>query len=216
MAKFTADNIEQGFVEPKIINRNVVLMNEKGTVNFRFCRAKVKISSHSGAYINEYESQRGVMMVPNGAQILPYLLRNKEWCVVMIEQFRIAVSRQTIECPGGEVDLDDVQVVMAKELGEEAKIHVDPGRVKIVFRELIQPSIMNAWAYGGIIELDQAEVQDQAIGGEWYFGEYTAVVIKPLIEMLKWRDSGNHHLDLWSSRLLDEVAKEVGLLKKCY
>lgn len=216
MAKFTVDTVEQGFARPKVTDQNVVLMNGRETINFRFCRARVKIFSNSGNFIRKYMSQRGVITAPPGAQVLPYFWCDKEWHVVMIEQFRIAVHGQTTECPGGEADLDDIRMVMARELEEEAKINIDPIRIKIVFCELIQPSIMNALAYGGIVELDPAEVNNQEIGGEWNFGEFTAVATKPLIETLRWRDSGKHDLDLWGSRLIDEVAKKVGLLKKCY
>lgn len=216
MAKFIAD----GFLDDADLvfdtNRGVVLMNAKGNVNFRFRLARIKVYSDKGDLISEHVSKRGVITAPDGAQVLPYFRCGGKWHVVMIDQFRIAVSSQTIECPGGEVDLNDVQAVMAKELREEAKINVDPRRIKVVFCELIQPSTMNAWAYGGIVKLEPAEVQNQAIGGEWQFGEFTAVAAKPLIEMLRLRDSGKHNLDLWGSRLLDEVAKEVGLLKKCY
>lgn len=216
MAEFRPVSIEYGFLKPKIADDSTVLMNKTGTVSFRFARSEVEIRSDNGALISSYKSQRGVVFAPDGAQVLPYFKRDSLWHVVMVEQFRIAVPVQTLECPGGEVDFTDIQSSMAKELKEETGIEVDSARIKIVLHELIQPSTMNAWAYGGIVELDQNEVPDKVIGGEWQFGEYTALVAKPLLQVLKIRDSGNHHLDLWASRLLDEVAKEVGLLKRCY
>lgn len=216
MAQFSPINIEYGFVRPEIIEGNVVLMNKTGTVNFCFARSEVEIHSDDGSLISSYKSQRGVVYAPDGAQVLPYFRYDSIWHVVMVEQFRIAVPIQTLECPGGEVDFADIQSSMAKELREETQIEIKPARIKVVFRELIQPSTMNAWAYGSIVELNQKEIPDKVIGGEWQFGEYTALVVKPLVELLKLRDSGNHNLDLWASRLLDEVAKEVGLLRKCY
>lgn len=194
-----------------------VKMNDSGTVSFFFGEAEVDVSS-GGELLRKYTSRRGVILASDGAQVLPYFKNSKgEWQVVMVEQFRIALEDQTLEAPGGEVSPgSDAKILMSEELAEEANINVNPFDIEIVFCEYIQPSMMNAKAWGGIVEIKESDLPKELLGGEWDLGEYTFLVIKPLVELLKSRDESNVVLDLWNSRLIDELAKKLGLLEKHY
>ena len=52
--------------------------------------------------------------------------------------------------------------------------------------------------------------------GEWFDGEYSIREIHLLKNLLGFRDSGEICFDLWTSRMLDELAKEVGLFSRTY
>lgn len=215
MAKFLSSRLEEGFQSVEVKD-NVVVMNKSGRLNFRYCRAKVDIISDKGEKIKSYTAQRGVVRGNDGAEILAYFKKDGVWYVLLVEQYRIALDRQTLEAPGGEVHEADPLAAAVKELAEEIHLNIDKSRVKVVLKEWFLPSLIEARAHGGIVELEAAEVPGVLLAGEWQYREYTILAVRPLVEMLKLRDSQNHDLDLWLSRLLDEVAKAVGLLKKCY
>lgn len=194
----------------------IVEMNPHGTKLLSVSSATVQIFSR-GTLINEHVTTRDSISAADGAEVMPYFLSHDRWHVIMVEQFRIAVPGQTLEAAGGEVDGADILASMARELEEEARIRIEPERIKVVFSELAHPSILNARMYGGIVELQEHEVPEElTVGGEHQFGEYTVLVVLPLIELLRQRDSRSHNLDVLASRLLDEVAKDVGLLVKNY
>lgn len=216
MAVFRATKREFGFQSFQT-EGNIVLMNRTGTVRAGLARARVQISI--GTTVREYTSQRSVVEAPDGAQVLPYFKTDSGWNVVMVESFRIALPGQTLEAAGGEIDENekDPRFAMARELKEETGIEVRPDNIRIVLEEWIQPSTMTARAFGGIVEIRESQIPSNLVHGEWDTGEYTVVVIKPLLELLRFRDSmPEARFDLWASRLLDEVAKKVGFLIKNY
>lgn len=207
--------------EITLLNRKAVPLNHNGTTVFCFAEAEVEISLPGEESIR-HVSRRGVILTPNGAQVLPYFWNGKEWKVVMVEQFRIAVPGKTLEGPGGQVDWPDVPRCMAEEIKEETGIVVDPSRIEIVFCEYMWSSMTSARAWGGIVEISKADIPEKVLWGEFMRGEYMAVVVWPLAEILRLRDqkltsaSYGDGLDLWTSRLLDEVAKKTGLLVRNY
>lgn len=216
MAVFHSAKREFG-IQPFQTEGNIVLMNRTGTVRAGLARAQVQLSI--GTTVRKYTSQRSVIEGPDGAQILPYFKTDSGWKVVMVELFRIALPGQTLEAAGGEIDENekDPRLTMARELKEETGIEVHHDDIRIVLEELTQPSIMAATAFGGIVEILESQIPSNLVHGEWDTGEYTVVVIKPLLELLRFRDSmPEARFDLWASRLLDEVAKKVGVLVKNY
>lgn len=215
MAEFKVIGERQLGTKEFRIENNTLWMNGKGTVRFSFARADVEIIAGNGS--RQYQSFRGVIETPDGAVVLPYFKTKDGWQIAMVEQFRISIPAKTTEAVGGEVDFADPQSSMSKELEEEIHISLAPKRIKVVFREYGQPSMFAACMWGGIVEINENEIPRELIlGGEWQFGEYTVLVIKSLSKMLKARDAGQIVCDLYTSRLLDEVAKKVGLLEKKY
>ena len=191
------------------VKNNKVKLNNKGTTFFSFNRAAVEIMTDQGQS-RTYVSQRGVIEAPDAALVLPYFQDKGEWYVVLIEQFRLALSGQTLEAPGGELDTADVARGMVRELQEETGISVAPKRIKVVYSELAAPSLMSAKMWGGIVKLEKSEVPEALLAGEWACNEYSALATRPLVAFLKSRDAMTIIIDLWLSRLLDEVAKKVG------
>ncbi|MFA5935753.1 MAG: hypothetical protein WC787_02795 [Patescibacteria group bacterium] len=187
-------------------------MNGKGTVRFSMVSTEVTIKTEKGE--RTYKSARGVIEAPHGAKVLPYFKRDDAWYVVMVEQFRIALPGKTVEPAGGEVDEANPRLSMARELEEEAHVTVSPEDVEFVFSAYIQPSMMRAKAFGGIVEIKESQLPTELIGGEHQFGEYTVVSIQPLLPLLRSRDDGSWTSDLETYILLDAVAKAVGLIEK--
>jgi len=218
MAEFRMKDERALGVKEFVIADRVLNMNVKGTVRFSFGRAMVDILASDGQLIRTVTSQRGVIEAPDGAQVLPYFmgLEDSQWYVVLVEQFRIAIPAQTIEAPGGEVDEVNPRESMARELWEEAHIRVTADDIELVYCERIQPSMMAARIWGGVVEVDESQLPSELLGGEFALGEYTVLVTRPLLELLKDRDALKFDLDLMLSRLIDEVAKRVRLLNKNY
>lgn len=215
MAEFTMLGQREDGFRSFATESNIVWMNPKRTKKLFMARAEVEISI-DGKVVRTYTSQRDTIEAPDGALILPYFREGSSWFVVMVEQFRIALPGKTIESPGGEVDRAAIKQSMARELEEETRITVDSARIDLVFKELFNPSMMASKSYGGIVEIQLSEVPEQLLAGEWHLGEYTVVLVRPLVELLRQRDAMETELALYTSRLLDEVAKKVGLLSKSY
>ena len=77
-----------------------------------------------GGEIRRGRCQRAFIEGPDGVNILPYFYRGELVWVVMVRQFRIALSgrnKETLECPGGGLE-GEVLAGMAKELYEETRI----------------------------------------------------------------------------------------------
>ena len=209
---------ELKFKRPKIVD-NSVLLNKTGTVSASFSSVEVEVCS--GGLVKRHTSQRAVVNAPDGAEVLCYFWRNNEWHIIVVEQFRIAILKQTVEAPGGEVDTTSdilsIKRIMARELQEEANIHIDnPDAIEVVFSEQALPSLLSGTLWGGILEVNESQLPVDHIAGEWGEGEYTVIKTMPLVELLKKRDQMEIEIDLWLSRLLDEVAKKTGLLLRNY
>lgn len=162
--------------------------------------------------------QRAFIEGPDGVNVLPYFYRGESVWVVMVRQFRIALggqNKETLECPGGGLE-GEVLAGMVKELYEETRICVDLNRIKLVLHELAWPSMLSVAAWGGIVKIDESEIPKELLFGEWFDGEYSIREIHPLKNLLEFRDSDEMRFDLWTSRMLDELAKEVGLFSRTY
>lgn len=215
MATF-AHSEHQTAIKPLDVDGGTKLyMNGKKTVMFSFHRAEVLIQMEDGSS-RPYTSQRGVIVAPHGAKVLPYFKFGKEWFVVMVEQFRIALPDQTLEAAGGEVDEKDPIESMVRELQEEAGIPVPKENINLVYAAYIQPSMMAAKAYGGIARIKKSWLPRTLIGGEWAQNEYTVLCVQNLLDLLRARNKGELVFDLETWMLLDAVATKVGLIKKHY
>lgn len=215
MAEVIYSNLTDGSAPLEVSEDGRTLkMNKQGTVTFSIVSANVSIKAQDGQK-HEYKSSRGVVQAPHGVKVLPYFMRGIDWYVVMVEQFRIAVPVKTIEPPGGEME-EWPQVSMARELAEEARITVKAEDIDYVFCAYIQPSMMDAKAFGGIVLISESMLPKELVGGEWQFGEYTVVSTYKLVDLLKRRDEMTWEPDLETYLLLDAVAKKIGLLAKRY
>jgi len=197
------------------------ILNKKGTIIAKFGQAEVEISV-AGQPVKRYSSSRNFTENPDGAMVIPYFYKDGQWMVVIVRQFRIALADgkeddyETLEAVAGEAYGDDKKVCMAAELKEEAGILVDPSKIKMVACEFHVPSSFSDDLYSGIVEIEESQIPKEILAGEWFDGEYTIVEIHPLVELLRARNQGGIKLDVWTARVLDEVAKQVGLLVKNY
>ncbi len=167
--------------------------------------------------IKPFEMNTNVIILPLGGLILPYFKDSKDrWKIVLVSQYRPAVKKRTIEAPGGMLDSEPVKIALSRELKEETGIKVRPQSIKIVIREYFNTSIIDVYIFGGIIKIKQHTVKDKNNTGKKSENEWTQAKIFDLIEILKKRECGLIMLDLMTSRLIDEVAKAVGLLIKKY
>lgn len=189
----------------KIVNRKELL--KWGYIGFVEKEADIKLSGRS----KTLKITRGAIEAPDGANVLPYFLsdRNKYY-IVLIAQFRNAVGAVTWEAPGGVVGPGGIKKSMARELEQEAGIKINPKNIKIVFKEYFLPSLVNAFGWGGIVEIKESDLPSSRIHGEVREEEFTLLIIRSLSEIIKMRQGQQIVLDLWTSRLIDEVARTVG------
>ena len=160
---------------------------------------------------------REVIKLPLGGQVLPYFKDNRNaWRVVLVNQYRPAVLKKTIEAAGGQLDYEPAETALSRELLEETGIKVNPESIKIVINEYTHPSILNTCSTGGIVKINQRMVKNKRKAGNNHENEQTQVEIFDLIKLIKKREANLITLDLITSRLIDEVAKTVGLLVKKY
>lgn len=170
-----------------------------------------------GATTEPIEINTEVIILPGGGLVLPYFKNNNgKWKIVLVSQFRPAVKTKTLEAPGGRLDSESPAIALSRELAEETGIKVKPQSITIVVNEYTHPSILNTQNIGGIVKIKSGMVKNKKMAGNDHENEWTQVEVFNLIEILKKRDGGLIMLDLMTSRLLDEVAKTVGLLVKKY
>ncbi len=194
-----------------------ISLDRRRTTTLRYGSADFDVILNDGT-VKRCRNRRAFIEGPDGVNILPYFYRGGLVWVVMVRQFRIALNgpdKETLECPGGGLE-GGVLTGMAKELYEETKIRVDSNRIKIVLHELAWPSMLSVAAWGGIVKIDESEIPEELLFGEWFDGEYIIREIHSLKSLLEFRDSGEIRFDLWTSRILDELAKEVGLFLRMY
>lgn len=158
-----------------------------------------------------------VIILSGGGLILPYFNNSRgEWKIVLVSQYRPAVLKKTLEAAGGRLDNQPPKIALSRELLEETGIKVKPQSIKITVNEYTHPSILSTCFIGGIVRINRRMVKNKKKAGNEFENERTQVEVFDLIEILKNRDNGLIMLDLMTSRLIDEVAKAVGLLIKKY
>lgn len=177
--------------------------------------SKTKYVEHVTRTVAGYS--REVIKLPIGGQVLPYFKDIKGvWHVVLVSQYRIALKKKTLEAAGGRIDKGEaVQKALARELNEETGINAKPQAVTIIFNEYALTSLLNTSVFGGIIRISANMVKNKKKQNSGN-GERTQVEIFNLKDLLKKREKGTIKIDLLTSRLLDGVAKAVGLLVKKY
>jgi len=175
-------------------------------------RVGVRDPRRKGANRN-FVARRRVVEARDGANVLPYFRSAGRWKIVLVEQFRIAVGKATLEAPGGVVENgNNILETMARELEEEAGLKVHPDQIDLRFREMYLPSLLDGMAWGGIVEVDQESYPDLEIPTlirERSTGRTSYAVRRVffLDEILALREHGNvNFFDLWTSRLIAEVA----------
>lgn len=177
--------------------------------------SKTKYVEHVMRMVNGYD--REVIKLPTGGQVMPYFKGAKGlWHIVLVSQYRISLGIRTIEGPGGRIDKgENVKKAMARELYEETGIRVMPQAIAIIFNEHILTSLLDAGIFGGIVKIkaDMVKNKENHDSGN---GEQTLVEIVNLKDFLKKRREKKIKIDLMTSRLVDEVAKNVGLLVEKY
>lgn len=194
-----------------------ILIRDKTVLATKYIKHVFRHVKFNNKKSEPFEMNTNVIILPLGGLILPYFKDSEgKWKIVLVRQYRPAVKKQTIEAPGGKLDSEPAKTALSRELKEETGIKVGPKTIKIVIREYSNTSIININIIGGIVRINQCMVKDKKNAGNKSENEWTQVKIFDLIEILKKRDNGSIMLDLLTSRLIDEVAKEIGLLIKNY
>lgn len=195
-------------VEERIISKTKYLKHVIRTVaNFR----------DNGETSGLIKINSSVIKLPSGGQIIPYFRNSSgKWKVVMVNQYRVPIKTETIEGAGGRINKGEaVKKAMARELSEETGIKIKPEIITIVFNEYALPSLVDASVFGGVVRINAHMVVDKKKQNSGN-GERTQVRIFDLINFLRKRDKKTIKIDLFTSRLIDEIAKVVGLLVKKY
>ena len=158
-----------------------------------------------------------VIILSGGGLILPYFSSSRgKWKIVLVSQYRPSVKTITLEAAGGGLNSEPANTALSRELLEETGIKVNPQSIKIAVNEYTHPSILSSRFIGGIVRINQCMVQNKRKAGNKYENERTQVEVFGLVELIKKREANLITLDLMTSRLVDEVAKTVGLLVKNY
>lgn len=178
---------------------------------------KIVIFKNNGHTFRPIEMKTSVIILSVGGLVLPYFEnRRGRWKIVLVGQFRPAVKAITLEAPGGRLDSQSPNVALARELLEETRIKVSPHSIIMVVNEYTHPSILSTVNIGGIVKIKAEMVKNKKMAGKNSENELTQVEVFDLINILRKRDEGRIVPDLMTSRLIDEVAKTVGLLVKKY
>ncbi|MBI2446563.1 MAG: NUDIX domain-containing protein [Parcubacteria group bacterium] len=170
-----------------------------------------------GKSLNPVKINSSVIKLPHGGQVIPYFKDSSgNWKVVMVNQYRIPIKAETIEGAGGRIGKNEaIKKALARELNEETGIKINHKAITIIFSEYVAPSLLDASMFGGISKINANMVinKNRMISGK---NERTQVEIFDLKNLLKKREEGVIKIDLMTSRLLDELAKTVGLLVRKY
>lgn len=178
---------------------------------------KVTFLKNTNAIKKPLEMKTSVIILSGGGLVLPYFKTSfGRWKIVLVGQFRPAVKAVTLEAPGGRLDSQPPRIALSRELFEETGIKIAPRSIDIVVSEYAHPSILNTKHIGGIVKIKAEMVKDKKFGGNGYENEWTEVKVFDLAQIMKKREANLVTLDLMTSRLIDEVAKTVGLLLKKY
>lgn len=197
----------------RIVDRSV---SKTKYVNHVFRRVRVT-GLKRGSAVEPFEINVEVIVLTGGAMVMPYFKDSTgSWNIVLVSQYRPAVKGQTKEAAGGRLDGEPYAIAMSRELEEETGIKVKPQSIRIVVNEYTHPSILSSRNIGGIIKINQYMVKNKRKAGKECENERTQVNVFDLVELIKKREVNMITLDLMTSRLLDEVAKTVGLLVKKY
>ncbi len=175
--------------------------------------SKTKYIEHVVRTVNGFN--REVIKLPPGGQIMPYFKDSQgAWRVVLVSQYRISLRDKTIEGAGGRIDKNEtIKKALARELHEETGIIVKPKAIIIVFNEYVLTSLLDTNVFGGIVKINANVVKNKKKRDSGN-GEQTQVEIFNLMDLIKKREKSAIKIDLMTSRLIDEVAKAVGLLVK--
>ena len=169
-----------------------------------YTRVEAGTSSDSGE-VQRYDLQRRMVVVADGAMVLPYFQQHGVWQLVFVEQFRVAIGVSTVEAAGGVVEDETPRATMVRELSEEAGIVVVEERVVLCFNEYFLPSLLSATAWGGIVEIAADELPSQTV-----LRSGCCLRVLPLFECFEKKRRGERVVfDLWTSRLIDEVHSVV-------
>lgn len=207
--------IVRSSVFPLEMDGTVVRLNKHGSVSCSYVKADIYIGLHEKS-LQRYARELPVITAPPGAKVLPYFWEDNAWHVILVEQFRIALPGNTVEAAGGEANEQHIRTSMAAELLEETGITVNPERIQVVSIAYIQPSILNAKAYGGIVKIEPAQIPSHRVSGEWQQGEYTILTARPLLSLLRSMDDGTFTTDLETRVLLTALARRTGYLVANY
>lgn len=175
-----------------------------GHVRFLETKALIKIGENSKMVT------RGVVEGPDGANVLPYFIEDGKCYIILVAQFRHAVESVTWEAPGGVIGPMGITESMAKELEEEAGIKVRPENIQVIFKEYLLPSLTSAFGWGGIVRINRADIPSERLRGVPCEGEFTLLIITPLAELIIAVQGQLIILDLWTSRLINELTRMVG------
>lgn len=175
-----------------------------------------KVAFLKSTVFKHTEMNTSVIILSGGGLVLPYFNSRGKWKIVLVSQFRPAVLKRTMEAPGGRLDSQSPDIALSRELLEEAGIKVKPQSIMIVVNEYTHPSILSTVNIGGIVKINTNMVENKKMAGNSCENEWTQVKVFDLVEILRKRENNLIMLDLMTSRLIDEVAKNVGLLVKKY
>lgn len=189
-----------------------------------------KVRVHSPHRDWTYKSRRGVGHQSDGVVLAPYFYDKRQSVpinrpkVCMVKQYRIAVDSETYEFAGGianeqvpgmgiERECNDEAVAryaMAREFKEEFGLKVDPKKIKVVFCEYPMPSFSSAKMWGGVVRIEPPEVLKVGeVFNELNITDYTVSEVFDLAEVLSARRDGEIRFDFATSRLLDELVREI-------
>lgn len=177
---------------------------------------KVKVLRERGECLSSDDLEREVIKLPRAGQILPYFKDpgDNRWKVVLVSQYRIAVRSETLEAPGGIFDKGEApEEALARELKEETGIKVGSNTIQIVLYENPLISLLDSALFGGIVKVGSKSAKSGKKSGLDTETEWTRVEVLDLVSLLKKPEK---IMDMMTARLLNEVAKETGLLTKNY
>lgn len=183
---------------------------------FRFTRRTAEIELAGGV---RHSFVRHVLETGPAVSILPYFYdkKSEEWHVVLVRQYRPAVSAMSIEAPGGLLNQrKSIKMEMARELYEEAGTKVPLRDIVIVDTHHLASSFCDQIVHLGIVRLDIDSNKELLQQLKRYHGvmsehEFTQVVSLPIRKILTKQNLIKYTLTKYQ---IHDLARRLGYFSK--
>ena len=196
--------------------QKIIPLSKKFHNVFRFTRRIAEVELAGGV---RYSFVRHVLETGPAVSILPYFYdkESKDWHVILVRQYRPAVSAISLEAPGGLLNQGkSVKAEMARELHEEAGTRVSTRDIKVVDTHHLASSFCDQVVHLGIVCLPVESNKEFLRKLKRYHGvvsehEFTQVISLPIQKLLTKSNLVKYTLTKYQ---IHDLARRLGYFSK--